>query len=339
MLSRSVVSMRFEKIVFVLIIFGIFCLNLGVIAPNLPVTFSLDEVIILDLVHFGRLEGGLSSSYGNVAYVYSVLPDFALTNEFNSLVVCACLCLLVIGSTNRFAALVVVVLSLFLFIYMGRVCKDIFIFVLLTVFYLFRFRSGNVVLVAFLVLYVLYALFFRNYYFLILAVYFIIPIFKRRPLMILCFLLFTLLLTPSWLYEYVYAARMDVNLNRFYSSDVRTIIMSPSSMMNVIGFLINYVYSVFVILFPFMFGVKPQDILLFAMNWSVLYLVFSGINNKSNSKREGFKFEYLLLSHILVMFIFEPDLGSYFRHILVLLPIVMVSLELNNFKIPSFKFI
>lgn len=321
----------------VLLLFVVFALNLTLIAPSLPISFSLDEVIILDMIYFGRLDVGFFSSYGNVAYFYSLLPEFFLSDFFNSFLVLLCLSFLIVKTKNHAAGMLIAALSVFLFIYMGRVCKDIFILLLLTIFYLFRSRSYRVVLGMFVLMYFSYALFFRGYYFLILGVFFMLPLLLRRPVLTCLILFLFLLLTPSWLYEYVYSARMDVNLNRFYSSDVRTIIMSPSSMMNVVGFLINYLYSVVVIMFPFFYGLKAQDLLVFAINWSLFFLIIRTMNRRKVSDQKAFKFENLLISHVIVMFIFEPDLGSFFRHILVLLPVVVVCMEVSDFKFPSFK--
>jgi hypothetical protein len=81
-------------------------------------------------------------------------------------------------------------------------------------------------------------------------------------------------------------------------------------------FIANYVYAALRLNFPFFSGVTPRDIYLFANVILFAWIAIAGFR----SDLRTFDNTALFVSHVLVSICFEPDVGSYLRHISSAMP-------------------
>ncbi|NTU76801.1 MAG: hypothetical protein HGA90_03160 [Alphaproteobacteria bacterium] len=168
-----------------------------------------------------------------------------------------------------------------------------------------------------LAIYSVYGAFAREYYLLILLcfmAYFVIL--KTTPVLRWLYLLplfLILLLLPEEAYRTLGSTRDIVNFYYGFGRSimVRTFFNNPFPADNMLHFLGNYFYATAMLNFPFLMDITPKEVLLFFNVVFYGWLAATGIKRLQGSVR---LLPLLFLSHITVQMIFEPDLGSYFRH-------------------------
>jgi hypothetical protein len=192
-------------------------------------------------------------------------------------------------------------------------------------------RANALSLALVVVLYAAYAYFVRSYYFIILAIFlflFAAAAFRNRPVYIYNLKFFKLnkkffvilaaffvsfsFLLPYEFYELSQGQR-DVsnnyallegsfNVTSFYN----VVEVQPG-----VNFILNYLWAILNIFFPFMAGVGVNQLLLFLFNCAILFCFYSC--SKLKLVEPCF---LMFFAHLFVLLIFEPDQGSYLRHIL-----------------------
>jgi hypothetical protein len=163
-----------------------------------------------------------------------------------------------------------------------------------------------------------YALFAREYYFLTFSIgVFLILATRTSPrtqvmiyfsvaLLIVCIGL----ITPPEIFHALQGSR-DRNILRIGGAASRTAFLNPLEPSNFGAFIANYIYAFARLHIPIIFFQTPKEV--FQMTIVGLYgafLVKSLRSRSSNTRTAGL----LLLSHVLVLWLFEPDAGSYLRH-------------------------
>jgi hypothetical protein len=250
----------------------------------LPAYFFTDEATIVNLMQYVDLRLMDKDSFVNTAAIFSLL-----------------------GPTGS-QVLLLAATSLVIF----YVCKRslrlidlVFACVLMLSFTLF-----NLMLVA--ALYLVYAWQFRAYYALIVAMMIIMhTVFhaegKWRAALLFLLLLVCLAL-PGDFWNQLQQARDIVNMDRDGLSDSKTIfsnVLTPNGIMTAFP---NAGFAALRFYFAPIFSLRVQEIFLSFTLWLLTFLMF----RRRNHKHPLF---LLLVANFAIQTFFEPDLGSFFRHL------------------------
>ena len=178
------------------------------------------------------------------------------------------------------------------------------------------------------IIYLIFGAFFRQYYLLIALTFFALYFLSRARMRWLLFYTpifgIILLLIPSDIFPELQGARDLINKG---NDSVRSAFFNYVPPTDLASFIINYAYAAARLNLAPLFSFSMKEIFLFANNVIFLALIYFGVKNSNEKIRYP---AFLFLSHILVLIIFEPDLGSYLRHsssVLLYLVPVMVSLD------------
>lgn len=165
-------------------------------------------------------------------------------------------------------------------------------------------------------LYLLYAVIFRQYFIIILAVWLGLLVLLRVKwywrIIILAVVPLLAMLLPDNLYETLQMQRDIVNYSRLGGQGNRTAFMNLVQPDGLRTFPINYLYAAWRLNFPIFVGGGLKEAYLFVMLCVYTLLMISGL--RSGNSRVSWP-AALFCSHMLVLNIFEPDLGSYLRHL------------------------
>jgi hypothetical protein len=166
-------------------------------------------------------------------------------------------------------------------------------------------------------IYVVYGLFFRQYYLIILASFAGIMLFRRSAAPLRLAYIFVLLAlsfaVPAPVFEQLQGPRDEINrYSNLVTDTVRTAIYNPFPPDNAYHFGLNYLYTLVKLNLPILFDHTLNEIDLFLNILIYGALVYAGIRQRSASATS--LLPWLFLAHISVLIIFEPDSGSYFRH-------------------------
>jgi hypothetical protein len=183
-------------------------------------------------------------------------------------------------------------------------------------------KSTRWTCVALLVLYGAYGGLVRIYYLIIiLVIAYLLILYQLRGSARILWLLAPIVgifLAPNSLLEQIQGQRDSMNAWAVnIGSDNRTAfnnLVPPTSSIN---FLINYVYAAAVLLLPFLFFYSIKELLLFGCILGQASLIrFGWRQPMSEADRSVVRlFTTLLLGHFFTQVLFEPDLGSFVRHL------------------------
>lgn len=167
----------------------------------------------------------------------------------------------------------------------------------------------------------------RQYYYIIAFVFvFIYTISGWRVRSIFISLLLPFLavfIMPRRLLIELNQVRNVLNYFTVLDGTVKTAFLNPEHSNTPLAFLLNYGYASVRLNFPIIFhpGLKECFLTLFIMAW--LRLLWGGFRSASTVPRMA---ACLILAHMTVSWIFEPDLGSYLRHmssvVILILPLI-----------------
>lgn len=288
---------------------------------------SNKDALLIASLEVDTLEIG--SSYGVMAYLYSIIPA--------NLIDIVCLTIAIIFIYTVFSDAIKKTNLMILFFLIMIPCiltitsfqKDL-ILVLFTTPVAFLIKSdfkalSKVLFICFI--YLIYAAIFRFYFYLILAIfigllifYFSSIQFKFYLVAIFCsFLSFV----PNDTYYQIQSSRDIVNLDRINLISIgnRTAFTNPLYPDSLYNFLYNYFYAAFRLNFGFFFNYGGKDLFFMFYVLTYYFYIFKGILTKNISFVLA---SLLILSHGLTYFIFEPDSGSYARHLSSTLPYLAI---------------
>jgi hypothetical protein len=290
----------------------------------LPKKWSLDSEVIDSLVESGAAAGDLEGSYGFTALVYASLGSNVVA--FIALTGVAALWFggVAIRSNRGMMAYFFLSCPAILFGLLSPQKEVIFTFFLVLMLLALRF-ARSVYLYCFLiaVFYCIYAALVRQYFFLIVFVFFLIIIFLRSSPLVRVMLIvaagFSFFLLPSSVLESVAAARDIANRLRILENpdNARTAFLNVCDVRTHFGFFCNYAYAFVRLNFGFLFGLDVSSIAVFLYVVFCVRIFFVAQRNLSESLMSNSVGILLVLfcSHVVVLHIFEPDLGSYLRHL------------------------
>lgn len=168
--------------------------------------------------------------------------------------------------------------------------------------------------------YLVYGGLFRGYWLLIYGCFFIMFFALRVSFSVLIFSLVVVLFFIFFVdaigffdISEVQRWRDVVNEKRlFFSEGNRTMFFNPLDPGEFSGFVFNYIYAFSLLLFPVVYGIDAPSLFLQVHNLICFLLVFFCFR-----LRKGGGLPVLYISHVMVLVLFEPDQGSYMRHVSV----------------------
>ncbi len=165
-------------------------------------------------------------------------------------------------------------------------------------------------------LYIIYAFVFRQYFIIIMAVWIGILVLLKadwrwRVVLLISAPLIAMLL-PDSLYETLQMQRDIVNYSRLGGEGNRTAFLNLVHPDGMRTFPINYLYAIWRLNLPILAGGGAKEFYLFVMLCLYVILMISGLC--SRNPRVSWP-AALFCAHMAVLNIFEPDLGSYLRHL------------------------
>ena len=195
------------------------------------------------------------------------------------------------------------------------------IFIIPVTFFILRLAekvsSGTKVFFVIAAIYLVYGVFFREYYLIILAAFTGILITVRSPppfrVFYLLLLLAVLVVVPSHLFMDLQGSRDAINRwSNMVTNEVRTAIYNPYIPDNGFHFVLNYLYVFLKLNVPLIFDHTMNEVILTVNILFYGYMIYVGVRRRPVTPLN--MLSWLFLSHVLVLAIFEPDSGSYFRH-------------------------
>ena len=278
----------------------------------LPKNFFTDAGTISNLINYIDLDSAQTDSFVSTAWVFNAL-GYEGSQAFLLIGVVSVVILMSFRSRRyelvAFTLLFMVPFTLFNL----KLSKEaIVIFMNLACCLVCLSQRSKVFKVIFVTtLYLLYAYFFRFYYaFIAVGMVFITCFFSasgRSRTILLCLALVVCLVLPGDIWTQLQLARDTVNSSREGLGDSKTIFTNLLTPNGIVTAIPNSLYAAIRFLFAPAFSFRPQELLLAAVLWSVIILM---VRNKNYSH----PLMGLLMANFLIQTFFEPDLGSFLRH-------------------------
>lgn len=327
-------EIRTRTIFFILAVIAYLSIVLGA-RVLFSATAGSDTNTVADLADSGRY--GLGTSYAATALVYAYTP--AVIRDplvFATGIGFLWFCIANVKTTKEAAIISFLCLAPCMMA-IGTFQKDMLLawFILPVAAIALKARSDRVVFLSFVLIYLGYALMFRQYFLVIIAVGITAFAFVRSgPIMrmiILASILCILLLVPVDVLEMLQAQRERANFDRIYTfgrSGARTAFLNPLDVTGLWSFTINYLYSFWAMDLSFFsfFGIKE---LYLTANIFFYYAIMIIAFRKG--KRRDHLLASIIFAHIATLHLFEPDSGSYLRHLSSTLPYLTVLLARKHF--------
>lgn len=262
---------------------------------------------------------GLFDSYAATAWVYGALPDWART-ALEIAVAATFLITLLRMIRGAFALSIASFLALApILLFLSLFTKEtILLLFIISAYVATQAATSNAKRFTIIVfLYGGYAVIFRQYYLLIIAALGFLLVFRASnnviKVLIVALSLGVLWILPSDIYRGLNDARDAVNYPRMGFGDEanRSAFMNPHQSPTFAAFAQNYLYAAARLNLPVLFNAGIKEA--FLMINTMFYFILVGIGLFWGNERTKFA-TLVFVSHIAVLTIFEPDLGSYLRH-------------------------
>lgn len=279
----------------------------------------------------------LGDSYAIMATIHNILPqDFLpiITYFIGSIFILYCYK----GIKSKFNSLLIFLLLIIPIIFtISAFQKDLILVLFIIPVYLILISHIKISykIMTISIIYCIYALVFRQYYYLITFLFLCIFFFKGSnnyiKIMLILLASSTFLLLPSNIYYELQSARDVVNEFRINTSisGNRTAFPNPLTPNSLYNFIYNYIYAITRLNFGFFFSFNIKDLIFMPYPFIYFYYLLLGYISKDKICQLA---SYLILSHFLVYSLFEPDAGSYARHFSSTLPYlsIIILYSFNN---------
>nr|WP_272210102.1 hypothetical protein [Marinicella sp. W31]MDC2875965.1 hypothetical protein [Marinicella sp. W31] len=304
-------------------------------------TAGRDADLVANLAEDGIIGSG---SYGITALVYTLVPD-----ALRPFPVYLLGSLFILFSTRNLQSNVHALTVAFLclapsMLTIATFQKDLLLvpFVVLAAFSIERLKRPRFAILSVVMIYLVYGMQFRSYYFLIAFIFIFIYLVIRRPLpfkIVLCLGLATvLLITPASVFQELQGSRDIVNLTRLNNPNavgVRTAFLNLMPIEGTWSFIANYFYAAIKLNLAFLLNPGPRELFLQLNIIAYFFAIIWALRRGSQQARIA---SYLMMAHLLVLTLFEPDLGSYIRHLSCTLPYATIPL-MEYFTSHKWRFI
>ncbi|WP_394218259.1 hypothetical protein [Halobacillus trueperi] len=309
----------------------------------LPEKYFIDSNTIKEYFHI--LDGfkfNNTDGFYNTALFYKYIGLSIIDNRiFQGIIIYNIYSLLlfyVIKHTNFHSNIMIIILmfawSSVSAIYLGQLTKELIPLILLTFFVINMHKNNKSKIITSFILLVLYAYFFRVYWFIIL--YFSLVIFMylntkfnihiKRVLLLIAL---SVVFIASSIND-IYLTHERTRVNNLLDSN--TMINNPFVNSSVFTDILNWLIVWVQLLLPFnVITNSPIHVLFFLLNIFSIFLLLKFYNVQKNNNTLSIKWSFsFIVGFSLTQGIFEPDYGSYLKHLIVILPmyfyIVLVKL-------------
>jgi hypothetical protein len=296
-------------------------------------TAGSDTGTVERLAEAGDFEGG---SYAMTSYIYSIVPDLlrtpiVLITGISFLFFC------ISRTVNVKEALIISFLCLAPTIMsIGTFQKDMILvwFVLPFAIIISNSAKHNKVLLSLIIIYTAYALFFRIYFGIILFITLGTYLFSIGKTPSRFFILTTLLITfciiPNEILYQLQIPRDKANIVRILVNGregARTAFLNPYEITGLLPFLGNYFYSIWKLDLSFLSSLSIKEMYLSLNLFFYIAFMIWGLSSPSKKAK---LLGSLIFGHISVLHLFEPDSGSYLRHLSSTLPYVCILMQIKR---------
>ena len=307
---------RIVMIPLVVGVFAVFCfIDLRFISP----TIAYDSNRMLDELWLMTEGAQASSSYYHSALIFQSLPE-ALLLPAVALIGMIHILILYGRNTHPATLLLCTLLLLPVLLFFSRPVKETLLspvtFVVLGL--LCLQLNGVLRVLAVAVCYLFYTYFMREYFVIILAAFAGLMILAQASwglrLALLAGALAALSLAPAEFFQTLQGPRDYINLLRTAKSvvGVQSAFMNPLPPDSLGNFLVNYGYAFARLNLPVLFQLRMQEVFLLSVVLASFALIVYGLRRGGPKERAC---ALLVLAHALTLNLFEPDLGSYLRHL------------------------
>lgn len=238
-----------------------------------------------------------------------------------------------------FNFLIIVLYSLMAMVYISTYSKDLVVFLVVVLPFIF-FEKKKIFIWALFALF--YAAIFRNYWFITLALFFGMRYFivHKPKLLLLVIPLYYVVI--AFIYHYIFGTSLSM-IRYFTNLDRDT--ESAQTAINIFikgdNFFIEganyYVTLIFLIIpIPLILLAKPFYIILGALI-ILFFFNFIKLYTKEYANNEYTNIFSFVISFMLVQSLFEPDYGSFVRHLAPLYPLIFVCIAKNTIFVENAK--
>jgi len=348
-----------------LILIGLYVMGLLIVAMSpylLPKKYFFDNDTLISLIQ-NTNTSTLPKSFANTAFLYKLMGFGTFIPVSVGKYIIYTLSFIVVLLPNKnfvntirfFSAehLIVIAWLMVLSIYLGQYSKELFSLIL--VFLLFKSFSNNYAFAFTVGLIMMYASYVRIYWFIVLILflfgYFLSIIKIDKYLKILSLLLF---ITTFYFIvhivtgKFITDARYSINITRIHSDYANTMIHNLFINTSTFTDIINTVYCWFILLIPInmIFQGFIQGLFALLQVTTVLFIIYKSLKNyrfikmgyevvvKDSYRQMLTVAVWWIFSFSFVEAMFEPDYGTFSRHELAILPMMIFIL----FYLSSVKF-
>ncbi|AIY41798.1 L-lactate permease [Collimonas arenae] len=303
-------EMRVICAIFLLLLSGLIYFYQRVFLPDY---FFIDEKTITDLIRYTDLDISLQDSFTSTAMVYAVIgPEWS---QILLLLATGAVIVYVCKRSYRLIDLLFAFLLMLSFaLFNLKLSKEVIVIVLnLVACSVCAMQLSNRKKMMIIVsLYLLYAWKFRVYYAVIAVLMLALHVVAgSRGKLRVCLIVGMLLLCcaiPGDFWDQLQQARDVANANREGLSDSKTMFtnfLAPSGVLTVLP---NALFAAMRFYFAPLFSVRAQEIILSSTLWLLTLVMFK----RGNRSHPLF---LLVAANFVIQTFFEPDLGSFFRHL------------------------
>lgn len=325
-----------SKVIFALAI--IFCVLIAFFKESIfPEKYFFDSYGIQDLVEHPYKSVG-DTSVTNTANFYKILhvdryvwtPILALVSYFIGILVVFKKYNVEAISFTKF--LLITAYSVMAMVYISTFSKDLVVFLLVVLPFIF-FEKKYLLIWTLFVLF--YATFFRNYWFITILLFWGFKFFiVRKPKLVLIAIPVYYVLI-SFVYNYIFGTPLSMiryltNLDRDADSAQTAIaifIKGSNFFLEAMNYFVTLIFLIAPI--PLILLAKPFYIIL-ALLIILFFYNFIKLYIKEYSNKDYTNIFSFVISFMLVQSLFEPDYGSFVRHLAPLYPLIFVCIAKNT---------
>jgi hypothetical protein len=233
---------------------------------------------------------------------------------------------------SLFSYALIVIYSAIAMVYLATYSKDLVLFLIVVVPFVFLEKKSLIIWTVFVIF---YAYIFRTYWFVSIALFWFIKFFIVQSPKRFLILVPVIYLIINIIYHYVFGTsialiREGANTDRDIESGqtvIKTYIQGNNVLLESLNSIVTLIFLIVPI--PLFLLLKPFYIILtvlisvFFFNFIKLYIK----EHKNNDYTNIFSF---VISFMLVQSLFEPDYGSFVRHLSPLYPLIFVCIAKNT---------
>ncbi|MCJ8142881.1 hypothetical protein MKI84_08130 [Ancylobacter sp. A5.8] len=312
------IIIRYSLVVIVAMVLLYFAIVFG-LRGAFSDTAGSDSSTVKQLAESGSFED--AGSYAMTAFIYSITPPF-LRHPFIYATGVAYIIFALRTANDRYSlAIVSFLLIMPMLTAIGTFQKDLLlVWFTLPVAYIFRSNATLLrSIIFYIIIYSLYAYYFRKYFFLIMFITFIFYVFfaynYKFKMMAVFVAIAVLLLVPTDVLYQLQIPRDRANFVRLIEGvrGVRTAFLNPYPIDSLWHFMLNYLNAFWMLDFSLIsrgFSIREAFLTLNVVVY--IFAMWRGLIDKDP------KIKFLgamIAGHFFLIHVFEPDSGSYLRHL------------------------